>query len=120
MKETTLNQFLTSRFLNLRDNTIIIDNSERLDFRNIQNGVLIVYASWSGQSVISVPRSIQLLYDQNYSGQILVVDNDCMTPDFQIKKLGRVCHGWGEVFVVHNGQIVNKYLGKESFTKFPF
>lgn len=41
-----------------------------------------------------------------------------MTPDFQIKMLGQVCHGWGEIFIIHNGKISKKYLGKDSFANY--
>lgn len=63
-------------------------------------------------------QTIKALYKQNYSGKIIVIDTDCMTPDLQTKVLGEICHGWGEIFIIHRGQITKKYLGKGSFAKF--
>ncbi|HRE75986.1 MAG TPA: hypothetical protein PK798_03010 [Flavobacteriales bacterium] len=115
---TTILQSLTSRLCGLRDNTKVIENSDLLDFSNIEEGVLTVYATWSGQAVINCTQTIRTLYEQNYKGQIIVIDTDCMTPDFQIEMFGQVCHGWGEIFIINNGKISNKYLGKDSFANY--
>jgi hypothetical protein len=115
---TTIRQDLTSRLSGLRDNTTIIENSNLLDFTNIEDGVLTIYAAWSGQAVVNCTLTISTLYEQNFSGQIIVIDVDCMTPDFQTKVFGQVCHGWGEIFIIGNGQISKKYLGKDSYNNY--
>ncbi len=115
---TTIRQSLTSRLSGLRDNTIVIENSDLLDFSNIEEGVLTVCATWSGQAVINCTQTIYTLYEQNYKGQIIIIDTDCMTYDFQIKMFGQVCHGWGEIFIIRNGKISEKYLGKDSFVNY--
>ena len=115
---STIRQSLASRLSNLRDNTIVIDNSDKLDLKTIQDGVLIVYATWSGPAIVNCTQTIRLLNEKNYSGQIIVIDNDCMTPDFEIKMFGQVCHGWGEIFLIRNGLINEKYFGKDSFSNF--
>lgn len=114
----TIHQVLTSRFAELRDNTIVLDNSELLNFHGIADGILIVFASWSGQATINCIRTIQTLCDQNYSGQIIVIDIDCMKANFQLNLFGQVCQGWGEIFTIRNGNIKKKYFGKDSFEKY--
>jgi hypothetical protein len=101
---TTILQSLTLRLSSLHDNILVIDNSEKLDIKNIQDGVLIVYAIWSGPAIVNCAQTIRLLNEQNYSGQIIIIDIDCMTPDFQTKMFGQVCHGWGEIFPILNGR----------------
>jgi hypothetical protein len=84
----TIRQSLTARLSGLRDNTTVIENSDFLDFNNIEDGVLTVYAAWSGPAVINCTQTIRTLYEQNFDGQILVIDTDCMAPDFQVKMFG--------------------------------
>lgn len=115
---TSIRQFLNSSLSGLRDNTKVIENTELLDFNNIKDGVLTVYSTWSGQAIINCAQIVRTLYEQNYNGQIIVIDTDCMTPDFQTKMFGLVCEGWGEIFTMHNGTITKKYLGKDSFEKY--
>ena len=119
MTDTTkLRQSLISQLCEIRKNTEVIETSANLDLTNVENGVLIVYAAWSQQAVNNCVETIQTLYQQNYNVQIIVIDTDCMTADFQIKMLGQVCHGWGEIFVIRKGDIKEKYLGKDSFYKY--
>ncbi len=115
---TSLQKCLIPLFSELQNNTTLIENSDHLDFTNIENGVLIVYAVWSGQAQINCKITINFLYERNYKGQILIIDNDCMIPEIQIEKLEIVCQGWGEIFIIHNGKISKKYLGKDSFSTF--
>ena len=115
---TTILQSLTSQLSGLRDNITVIENSDLLNFTKLEDGVLTVYATWSAQALINCTQIIQTLYEENYNGQILVIDTDCMTPDFQIKTFGQVGHGWGEIFIIRNGKIKKKYLGKDSFAKY--
>jgi len=112
---TTIRESLISRLSNLRDNTIIIDHLEDLQLHKIERGTLIVYASWSGKAIVNCIQTMRFLYQDNYVEKILIVDTDLMTSDFQVDIFGQVCHGWGEIFIIHKGVIIKKYLGKESF-----
>jgi len=116
--ETTIRQSLTSRLSDLRANTIIIDDSDKLKLNGVENGILIVYATWSELAIANCIQAISTLYKSDYSGKLLVIDIDVMTIDFQIDLLGNVCHGWGEIFLVLNGVITEKYLGKDSYHNF--
>jgi hypothetical protein len=114
----TLSESLRSERTGEKDNIIRIDNSSDIDLENIQGGVLIVHATWSGPSIVNTRQTIQALQEQNYKGQIIVVDNDCMLPDFQMNLFGELCHGWGEIFLISNGVIAKKYTGRESYMRF--
>lgn len=116
--KTTIQQSLTSKLSELRENTTVIENSSLLDFAKMKHGVLVFYATWSSQAIINCTQAIQTLYEQNYNGHIIVIDIDCMTPDFQIKTFGQISQGWGEIFTVRKGKIRQKYLGKDSFANF--
>jgi hypothetical protein len=113
-----IRQTSDSQLSGLRDKTTIIENSHLLDIANIEDAILIVYAVWSKQAVINCKKVIRCLYDQNYSSEIIVIDSECMQPDFQIKIFGQVCEGWGEIFIIRRGKIIKKHLGKDCFTNF--
>ena len=115
---TTTQQSLTSQISELQDNTTVIENSNLLDFAHLAVGILAVYATWSGPAIINCTQTIQTLYERNYTGEILLIDMDCMTPEIQIKLFGQVCHDRGEIFIIRNGMISKKYLGKDSFTNY--
>ena len=104
-----------SRQFVLRDNTTIIEN---VDIKNIVEGVLIVHATWSGQSLMNCIKIVQKLYEIEYNGQIQIIDIESMTPSIQKSFLGKLCQGWGEIFVIRQGQISEKFFGKASFTDF--
>ena len=114
----TIQQSLISRVSELRDNTTIIENSNLLDFTKIDEGILAVYASWSGQAIINCTQTLRTLYEENYNGQIIFIDTDCMADDFQIKMFGQVCNGNGEIFIIRNGKISKNYLGKDSYANY--
>lgn len=113
-----IQQALIVRISELRKNTSLIQHSDLLNFSSIANGVLIVYASWSEQAIINCTETIIALYKQDYEGEIIVIDIDCMTTDFQFKIFGQICQGWGEIFTVHNGIITEKYLKKDSIAEY--
>ncbi|MFT3702039.1 MAG: hypothetical protein QM802_06705 [Agriterribacter sp.] len=115
---STIQQSLISRLSVLRDNTIIIDDLSNLQLNTIEKGILIVYAMWSGKAIENCIRTIRLLYQNSYAGKIIMVDIDTLISDFQVSVLGQVCNGWGEIFTIHNGTIIEKYLGKKSFADF--
>ncbi|XZF13197.1 hypothetical protein ACTHGU_15525 [Chitinophagaceae bacterium MMS25-I14] len=117
MKSSEQNS-LNVYFSGLRNNTTIINSPEQLDLSNIADGILIVYAIWSGAAMLNCIRAIQLLYEINYAGKIIAIDNDSFTPDEQTKILGQVCQGWGEIFVIHNAVVIECYPGKNSFNLF--
>lgn len=114
----SIRQSLANKLPELRENTTVIEHSDLLDFGKTEEGVLIVYAAWSGPAIMNSLATVGLLYEQNYTGQIMVIDTDSMSPDFQINLFGQVCHGYGEIFLIRNGSISKKYLGPNSYINF--
>ena len=104
--------------INISENTIIIDNCDLVNISTVKKGLLIVYASWSEKAIINFIETIKTLNEYYYDGSILIVDNDVMSPDFQIEIFGQVCHGWGEIFIIDDGRIVQQFLGRDSFQNF--
>jgi hypothetical protein len=60
-----------------------------------------------------VLHTIHSLAKLNFAGQILLIDHDCMSAQFQVAFLSKVCEGWGEIFVIRYGGIVEHYFGRE-------
>jgi hypothetical protein len=116
---TDISNILNKHLGSLQSNTIVITNTENLNVGSIGDGVIIVLAVWSGPAHANCIATIKELYNQNYTGQIFVIDNDCMLDnEFQLVTFGQVCHGWGEIFIVKAGQIIQQFRTRDSFEKF--
>lgn len=102
----------------IQDYTTVVVNSDKLDIKSLIDGILIVYAGWSGQAIINLSIAVKLIHNARYKGQVIIIDIDCMSPEFQISTLGELCHGWGEIFFVSNGQITRKFIGKDGVDNF--
>jgi hypothetical protein len=103
---------------NIVDNVTIIDNCDLFNIATISKGILIIYASWSRPAIVNIDQTIKILIKINYTGKIFVFDIDVMAQDFQIYTFGELCHGWGEIFIVRDGKITNKFPGAKSFQNF--
>src|SRR4051812_25481960 len=114
LDKKSIREFLISKLSTLRSNTSVFENSDSLILKEVQEGIILIYSSWSESGITNCIRTIQLLYEKNYSGRIIILDNDCLSPELQIKIFGQVFHGWGEIFVIKKGIILEKYLNKES------
>ena len=102
----------------ISDNIIIVENCDLIKIPPIKKGILIIYAAWSEKAIRNFIETINTLETNNYNGDILIVDNDIMMPEFQIQTFGQVCHGWGEIFIINDGQIVQQFFGRDSFQNF--
>lgn len=98
--------------------TIIMEKFIDLDFDKIGDGILIVYAAWSGPAIRNYSATIEFLKTVNYNKTIIVVDTDNISPEQQIAAFGKVLGGAGEIFVIKNGIITEKYFGYSSFDDF--
>jgi hypothetical protein len=110
--------FLQSNVGEFRDNTSVIDNMYLLNIKNITDAVLLLYAQWSHLAKDNCTETLRTLYKIHYPGEIIIIDVDCMTPEFQISNFGEATHGWGEIYIVQRGEIVKKFLGKDSLGKY--
>ena len=114
-----IKQQIQTRLGRILENTIIVNDIALFDIQEINDGVLTVWPEWSPQGFINCILTIQYLYDQNYQGNIYVLDIDgIITAEKQIQLFGHVLHGWGEVFIIKEGIITEEFLGKGSFSGF--
>jgi hypothetical protein len=103
--------------IDVKENTSIMESSDQLRLDTIENGVLAVWVRWS-PGYINCANAINHLYSLDYKGQINIIETDSLSKDFQIKTFGKVLHGWGEIFVIKNGQIEKEFREKESSQSF--
>jgi hypothetical protein len=116
--ESLKNQ-LQARLSEIRENTIIVDQIDLFHLAEINEGVAIVWAGWSGPAIVNCMQAINYLYSLDYPGKIYIVDNDDFNAsDKNYNLFGKVLHGWGEIFIIKDGLITNEFLGKESFSRF--
>lgn len=114
-----IKEHIQTRLGRFLEKTIIVNDIALFNIKQINEGVLTVWPRWSPHGFINCMRMIQYLHEQNYQGRIYVIDiDDIITAESQIHLFGHVLHGWGEVFMVKQGVIVEEFLGKESFTLF--
>jgi|GEM_PF-2656555 len=106
------------KHIKLSDNISVLESVDQLDIEKIADGILTVWVTWS-DGYSNCVHLIKLLQDNYYRGQIIEIDNDSFSSAFQEKTFGRVAlHGWGEIFVIKNGQIIKEFTGKESSINF--
>ena len=109
---------IADRLHEVRYNTIIVDQIDSFHLSAIKEGVVIVWANWSGPAMVNCIQTIIYLYSLDYSGKIYIVDNDDFnTPQKNYNLFGKVLHGWGEIFIIKDGLIANEFLGKVSFSR---
>jgi hypothetical protein len=108
---------LEALFPTLPVNTMTLNDADNLKLHEITDGIIIVFAAWSGPAISICKHSVQQLCDQNYAGLLIIIDIDCMEPDFQTTIFGQICQGWGEIFIVKEGKIVNRFIGPRDFEK---
>ncbi|KKP52845.1 MAG: hypothetical protein UR43_C0010G0036 [candidate division TM6 bacterium GW2011_GWF2_33_332] len=102
------------KYIKLSENISILENIDQLTIDKVADGILTIWVTWS-PGFLNCVNAVKLLQDKNYSGQIIIIDNDSVPVDFQKRTFGRVAlHGWGEIFEIKDGKIVNEFVGKES------
>jgi len=115
----SFNNQLQPRLKEIRVNTIFVDQIDLFRLAEIKEGVVIVWANWSGPAIANCIATIHYLDSLNYSGKIYIVDNDDFnTTENNYNLFGKVLHGWGEIFIIKDGVITDEFLGKESFSRF--
>lgn len=112
-------EHIQSRLGRFLEKTIIVNNIALFDLKKIDEGVLTVWPGWSPQGFINCMLTIEYLHDRHYQNKIYIINiDDIITSESQIHLFGHVVHGWGEVFIIKQGVIVEEFLGKESFDQF--
>jgi hypothetical protein len=110
---------IETRLADVRENTIIVDQIDLFHLADIKEGIVTVWANWSGPAMVNCIQLVKYLYSLNYSGKIYIVDNDDFNaPEKNYNLFGKVLHGWGEIFIIKEGLIAMEFLGKDSFSRF--
>jgi hypothetical protein len=117
-KKNNIIEQLKSKQIKLQSNTVILDNSDSLQIDEIENGIIIVYASWSGPALSNCTETMQMLYDNNYKGVIILIDTDVISAEIQEKVFGNNLNGWGEIVEIKAGKVFKKHLGKACLDSF--
>ncbi len=101
----------------LQDNITIVDDIEQFKIDTVKDGVIMVWVNWS-IGYLNCKYSIEYLQDKNYQGQIFIIDTDSIQADTRKNIFNSKLHGWGEIFLIKHGQIIESFLGKESSVAF--
>lgn len=67
-------------------------------------GILIVHATWSGPSAVVLRTLARVVATLQRPPQVYIADTNRLSPDEQLEHFGRLCHGWGETFVIKHGR----------------
>ena len=97
---------------------IIIDNPDFVDIKKMMNAVIIAYTNWSGYSKRNYSECVKLLNEINYKGEIYQLNMNNATEEFQLNTFNRLCEGWGEIFVIKHGNIIESFFGRDCLNDF--
>ena len=105
------------KHVRLQNNVTIVDDINQFNIQQVKDGVITIWVNWS-IGYLNCKYSIEYLHDKNYQGHIYIIDTDLIQADFQKNVLKSRINGWGEIFVIKNGQVIESFLGKESSVAF--
>ena len=103
--------------IRLQNNISIVDDIGQFKIDIVKDGIIMIWVNWS-IGYLNCKYSIQYLQDKKYQGEIYIMDTDSIQADFQKNVLKSKLHGWGEIFVIKDGQVTESFLGKESSIAF--
>lgn len=96
----------------------IVTDIKNLDFSKVEDGIMIIYASWSGQAVLNNIATVELLKEIGFNNKLIVIDTDIFSPEQYISTFGQTLGGSGEIFIIKNGKITEKYVGSNPYNEF--
>jgi GGDEF domain-containing protein len=98
--------------------TIFNEHFTTSNFLNIENGIIVVYCSWSGKAIQNFNQTIQYLAKKKYAEKVFLIDIDHIKTDLQLEIFGKLIHGWGEIFTISHARIIKKCINANSFDQF--
>jgi hypothetical protein len=98
--------------IRLTDKISILESVDQLSMEKITDGVLLIWVVWSVGWVNCV-KAIEWLQAEAYGGDIFIINTDTLTRD-QVKIFEPILGGWGEIFVIRDGRIVEGFGGRNS------
>ena len=90
----------------------VIPPSFLVDLTPIGTGVLLIHATWSAPSIASLgcwPRIVSIV--DGPKPWLYIMDADSITPEWELRVLGRRIGGNGEAFWIRNRTIVARKGG---------
>jgi hypothetical protein len=85
----------------------VVRDITTFDLSKIDRGIVLIFAAWSGHSVIALQRVTQSLSRGDLDClEIKVIDIESMTGQDMKRLFGRVFHGDGETLWIREGKIV--------------
>jgi hypothetical protein len=85
----------------------VIRDITAFQLSKIDRGIVLIFAAWSGHSVIALQRLTESLsrHDLDFL-EIKVIDIESMTGQDMNRLFGRVFHGYGEALWIREGKVV--------------
>jgi hypothetical protein len=85
----------------------VIRDITAFQLSKIDRGIVLIFAAWSGHSVIALQRLTESLSGRDLDFlEINVIDIESMTGQDMNRLFGRVFHGCGETLWIREGKVV--------------
>ena len=85
----------------------VIRDIAAFQLSKIARGIVLIFAAWSGHSVIALQRLTESLSRRDLDFlEIKVIDIESMTSQDMNRVFGRVFHGYGETLWIREGKVV--------------
>lgn len=96
---------------------LVVDIND-LAIEKIDDGLILIYATWSGTAIANFTSTLDLLNREGFQPTLFICDTDNITTDGSISTFGQALGGNGEIFVIQNGHVTEKYFGQNSYADF--
>lgn len=108
MKEFDRTKSIRCRAGSLADRVEFIPDAPLSVIADISQGIFFVMAFWSGGSIQSFQRLVDVVGRLDPGGQlrIVVADTDCIPHFYETPPFQGNLHGWGETYWIKKGRIV--------------
>ncbi len=84
----------------------LIQDIADLELPSVRRGIVMIFAAWSGQSVLGLQRLTRFLAARDEAFDFIVVDIEAMTTQEMKQGFGREFYGRGETLWIQDGQVV--------------
>ena len=85
----------------------IIRDITAFHLSEIDRGIVLIFAAWSGHSVIALQRVTESISRRDLSFlEVKVIDIESMTGQDMNRLFGRIFHGCGETLWIRNGKVI--------------
>ena len=113
----TFTDKIKDKIATLPSTKIVLDIND-LAIEKTDDGLILIYATWSSTSIANFISTLDFLNREDFQQTVFICDTDNITADQSISTFGQVLGGNGEIFVIRNGQVAEKYFGRNSYADF--